>query len=181
MKKKKRYIIFLSALILLFLAFTEASAIRYSFPNQRGENVFEKEFDKKKVVVWDTGTESYVKLISRDWGVFHRSTTADEISVITPDEKMKFTWSATLKDGKYYDTLFAAEILDPNIVKVIVSNESSNENDLSLSEVKEQSTVYVKMDVINGYAAHYSYLHTSDVGGFVFRGLNSEGEVISVQ
>ena len=94
---------------------------------------------------------------------------------------MKFTWSATLKDDKYYDTLLAAKVLDNEIVKVIVSNESSNENDLSLSEVKEQSTVYVKMDVINGYAAHYSYLHTSDVGGFVFRGLNSEGEVISVQ
>lgn len=94
---------------------------------------------------------------------------------------MKFIWSATLKDDKYYDSLFAAEVLDTKIAKVIVSNESGNENDLSLSEVKEQSTVYVEMDVINGYAAHYSHLHNSDVGGFVFRGLNSEGKVVSVQ
>jgi hypothetical protein len=56
-----------------------------------------------------------------------------------------------------------------------------NDIQLSLSKVKEYSTVYIEMDVINGYAAHYSYLKPSDVKGFVFRGLNSEGKVISVQ
>lgn len=189
MKIKKSYIIFYSVLILLLYlnhlstgySFTEESAIRNSFPNQDGENVFEKEFDSKKVVVWDTGTESYVKLIIKDLCIFHRVTAANAISGITTDKMMKFTWDATLKDDKYYDTLFAAEVLDTKIVKVIVSNKSSNEINLSLSEVKEHSTVYIEMDVINGYAAHYSYLKPSDVGGFVFRGLNSEGKVISVQ
>lgn len=188
MKIKKHYIIF-SVLILLVLyvghlngyKLTEESAIRNSFPNQSGENVYEKEFDNKKVVVWDAGTAKYVKLINTDWGILHRATVISDIGVTTLDEKMKFSWSATLKDDKFYDTLFAVEVLDTKIVKVIVSNERNNEKELSLDEVKEQSTVYVEMDVINGYAAHYSYLHTLDVGAFIFRGLDSEGNVLSVQ
>lgn len=187
---KKGYLILFSVLILLLLYFglllgrysiTEELAIRYSFPNQSGEKVFEKEFGRKKVVVWDTGTVSFAKLINKDWGILYSLRDSAEISVITPGEKMKFAWSATLQDEKYYDTLFAVEVLDTQIVKVVVSNEGSNENELSLSEIKEQSTVYIEMDLTNGYAAHYSYLSTSDVGGFVFRGLNSEGKVISVQ
>lgn len=97
MKIKKHYLIFFSVLILLFLylglilsgySLTEESAIRNSFPNQSGEIAFEKEFDTKKVIVWDTGTESYVKLISKDWGIFSRAIKADAISVVTPDKKM---------------------------------------------------------------------------------------------
>lgn len=190
MKIKKRYIIFYSVMILILLwylnhlltgySFNEKSAIRNSFPNHDGEMVFEKEFDRKKVVVWDTGTENYIKLLSTDLGIFHRVTAASAISGITTDNKMKFTWDATLRDEKFYDTLFAVEVLDPKIVKVIVSNKSSNDINLSLNEVKEHSTVYIEMDVINGYAAHYSNLNLSDVGVFAFRGLNSEGKVISV-
>jgi hypothetical protein len=107
---------------------------------------------------------------------------------------MKYTWSATQQFNNFYDTLFAVEVLDTNIVKVIISNEINNENYLSmisneinnqnylsLSEAKKQSSVFFELDVINGYTAHYSYLHTSDVGEFVFRGLNSEGKVIWIQ
>ncbi|MBU0904701.1 MAG: hypothetical protein KKF57_05875 [Firmicutes bacterium] len=188
MKIKKRYIMF-SVLILLVLyvvhlngyRLTEESAIRNSYPNQSGEVVYEKEFDQKKVVIWDAGTAKYVKLINKDWGILHRATVISGIGGTTLDEKMKFNWNSTLKEDKYYDTLFAVEVLDTKIVKVIVSNERNNEKALSLDEAKEQSTMYVEMDVINGYAAHYRYLHTSDVGAFIFRGLDSEGNVLSIQ
>jgi hypothetical protein len=192
MKIKKRYLIFFAVLLLLLYfdplstgySLTEESAIRNSFPNQGGEIVFEKKFDNNKVVVWDTGPESYVKLLRKELGIFYRVHAANAVSGITADNKMKFTWDATLKDDIYYDTLFAAVILDKKIVKVIVSNNGINNiNDINLTlrEVEENSTVYIEMDVINGYAAHYSYLHNSDVGGFLFRGLNSEGKVISIQ
>ena len=188
MKLKKRYIMF-SVLILVVLyvvhlngyRLSEESAIRNSYPNQSGEIVYEKEFNPKKVIIWDTGNGKYVKLINNDWGILHRVTEISGIGGTTLDEKMKFTWSSTLKENKYYDTLFAVEILDPKIVKVIVSNERNNGSLLSLDEAKEQSTVYVEMDVLNGYAAHYRYLHTSDVGAFIFRGLDSEGNVLSIQ
>lgn len=187
---KKRYLIFLGILLLLVVyfgplmggySFTEESAIRHSFPNQDGETVFEKEFGSKKVVIWDTGTQSYVKLISKTWGTFYRATSLDAISAVTSEEKMKISWSASQNENNYYHTLLAAEVLDDDIVKVVVSDESGNEDDTTLNEAKEQSTVYVEMDVINGYAAHYSYLPNSNVGGFVFRGLNSDGEVVSVE
>lgn len=188
MKIKKRYII-VSVLILLALfvghlngyKLTEESAIRHSYPNQSGEIVYEKEFDQKKVVIWDAGTAKYVKLLNKDWGILYRTTVISGIGGTTLDEKMKFSWTATLKEDKYYDTLFAVEVLDTKIVKVIVSNERNNEKVLSVDEAKEQSTVYVEMDVLNGYAAHYRYLHTLDVGAFIFRGLDAKGNVLSVQ
>lgn len=177
-----------SVLILLGLYFVhlnsyrlcEESAIRNSFPNQSGKIVYEKEFDHKKVVIWDTGNGKYVKLINKDWGILYRVTEISGIGGTTLDEKMKLTWSSTLKKDKYYDTLFAVEILDHKIVKVIVSNERNNGSILSLNEAKEQSTVYEEMNVLDGYAAHYRYLHTSEVGAFIFRGLDSEGNVLSL-
>ena len=188
LKLKKRYIMFSVLILLVFYVvhlngyrLTEESAIRNSYPNQSGKIVYEKEFDHKKVVIWDTGNGKYVKLINKDWGILHRVTEISGIGGTTLDEKMKFNWSATLKEDKYYDTLFAVEVLDTKIVKVIVSNERNNEKVLSLDEAKEQSTVYVEMDVLNGYAAHYRYLHTSDVGAFIFRGLDSDGNVLSIQ
>jgi hypothetical protein len=33
-------------------------------------------------------------------------------------------------------------------------------------EANEQPPVYVEMDVLSGYAAHFRYLHTSDVGAY---------------
>ena len=189
MKIKKEKIIFISVLLLLFLyfgplfggySFSEMSAIRYSFSNQGGKVVFEKEFGNTKVVIWDTGTVKEAKLIRKDWGILYRAVGSDAISALTPEEKMKVAWSATQHEEKYYETLFAVEVLDSRITKVVVSNESSNENEYSLREVKEQSTVYIEMDVKNGYAAHYGTYSNSDVGGFVFRGLNSEGKVVSV-
>ena len=122
LKIKKRYIIFsILLLIVLYVGhlngykLTEKSAIRHSYPNQSGEIVYEKEFDQKKVVIWDAGTAKYVKLINKDWGILHRATVISDIGGTTLDEKMKFSWSATLKDDKNYDTLFAVEVLDSKI------------------------------------------------------------------
>lgn len=97
----------------------------------------------------------------------------------TPKEKMKIAWSASERDEKHYDSLFAAEIMDDSLVKVVVTNADLEEESTSLAEAKKQSTVVIEMDVKHGYAAHHSYLNHSDAGDFVFHGLNEKGEVIS--
>lgn len=91
---------------------------------------------------------------------------------------MKFIWSAHAGKKGFYNTLFAAKVLDKNIVKVVVSNVNK---DKSLDEVKNTSTFYMEMPVNNGYAINYSYLPNSKVGGFVFFGADPEGKVISKQ
>jgi hypothetical protein len=187
MKLKKRYVAG-GLLLLVALYFgpvtnmytiSEKSAIRNSHPNLDGEKVFEKEFGNKKVVIWNTAFGAYAKLITRQGGIFYRSEAADEIGAPSPDGKMNISWSAWSNGENNYDTLLAAEILDNEIVKVVVTNETDRDKSLSLSEVKELSNVFVEMEVINGYAGQYLALPNSDAGGFIFRGLNAEGEVVS--
>ncbi|MGP4109216.1 hypothetical protein [Virgibacillus sp. L01] len=190
-KLKKRYLIIFSALLLLLIglyfgpavlggyAITEHSAIRYTVPSQDGELVFEKEIEDKKIVIWDTGKVNYVKLIENPSGILKRVTNVNSISGQTLDEKMKVTWSGAEIENEFYDLIFAAEVLDKEIEKVIVSNEQDDKKSTPLSIVKEQSTVFIEMDVKNGFAAHYSKLPHGDVGSFSFRGINSDGKIVS--
>ena len=190
-KLKKRYLITFSLLILLLLgmyfgpsvfggyALTEHSAIRYTLPNQDGEVVFEKEIEDKKIIVWDTGKVNYVKLIENASGIFKRVTNVNSISGETIDEKMKVTWSGVeIAESEFYDVIFAAVVLDKEIEKVIVSNEQGDKKNTPLSIVEEQSTVFIEMDVKDGFAAHYSKLPNEDIGSFSFRGINSDGKIV---
>ncbi|NDI35475.1 hypothetical protein [Chengkuizengella sediminis] len=185
---KKRYIITIALIIIIQYVssyiggytLSESLVIRNSIPNINGKVVFEKEFNGNKVIVWETDTVNYIKLIERNWGIFYRVTNTSGMHALTSDEKMKITWSATNDKNDFYKTLFGTEVLDKDIVKVIVSNHDRHKNITSLSEAKEKSTVYIEMDVENGYAAHYSYLKNAYVGGYTFRGLNSQGEIISI-
>ncbi|WP_226037337.1 hypothetical protein [Aquibacillus saliphilus] len=186
---KKRYFTILVLLLIIvyfgpsFLggySWTEYSAIRHTLPNENGKVVFEKEFKNKKVVVWDTGLNKYVKLIENNFWFLYRSTSVNGLAAETADEKMKTTWLASQQKDKVYDALFAVEVLDEDIVKVIVSNEANLEGkDLSLKEVKEQSTLFVEMDVKDGVTAHYTSILHSEIRNFVFRGVNADGNVVS--
>ncbi|MCT2536245.1 hypothetical protein NC661_13580 [Aquibacillus koreensis] len=190
-KFKKRYLITFSLLLLLLLgmyfgpsvlggyALTEHSAIRFTFPNQDGEVVSEKEIEDRNIVVWDTGKVNYVKLIESPLGIFKRVTNVSSISGETIDEKMKVTWSGAEIEDEFYDVIFAAELLDKEIEKVIVSNEQDDKKNTPLSIVEEQSTVFIEMDIKDGFAVHYSKLPNGDVGSFSFRGIDSDGKIIS--
>ncbi|MFC5602397.1 hypothetical protein [Sporosarcina koreensis] len=159
---------------------TERSAIRDSFPNEDGLVVFGKDIENKKVVIWDTGRNKFIKLIENNFWILYRPISVGGIDTETADERMQITWSATHQEGEIYHTLFAAEVLDEDIVKVIVSNEINSEKDLSLKEVEEQSTIFFEMDVENGVAAHYTLIPNYDVGNFKFRGVDAEGNVVSI-
>jgi hypothetical protein len=187
---KKRYFAILILLLIIFYfspsfiggySWTEYSAIRYTLPYDDGKVVFEKEFKNKKVVIWDTGRSKYVKLIENNFWFLYRSTSVSAIEANTSNDKMRITWSASQQEDKVYDTLLAAEILDEDIVKVIVSNETNlEERDLSLKEVKKQSTMFVEMEVKGGFAAHYIPITYSELSNFVFRGVNADGKVVSI-
>lgn len=190
-KKFKRYFLRFGLFFLLLLgvyfspsllggyALTEHSAIRYTFPTEDGEVVFEKEMEDKKLVIWDTGKVNYVKVIDKPLGIFKRLTDVSSISVQTVDEKMKVTWSGTAIENELYDVIFATKVLDKEIEKVIVSNEQNDKKSTPLGVVKEQSTVFIEMDVIDGFAVNNSKLPHEDVGSFSFRGINSDGKVVS--
>lgn len=188
-KFKKRYLLFFGIVLLIIYfgpqvaggySYSASLAIQHSLPNQDGEVVFEKDFGNKKVVIVDTAIGSFVKLIDKKFGIFYRASSVELIEGKTPQGKMKITWSASQKNDQQYDSLFAAEILDDDIVKVIVTNESQQETIKSLLEARKESSIFIEMKVKNGYAAHYSQLNNSDAGNFVFRGINAEGDVISI-
>lgn len=188
MKKRRLLFYVLSAVLVVYFApavmggysYSEQAAVRDSFPHESGEVIFEKPFGDKKILVWRTENKSYVKLLERKWGIFHRVADTASIEQREPERKMKMTWSASKKEGDRYDTLVAAETIDPSIRKVIVSNEGFHKKLTSLDEVHKHATVYVEMDVKNGYAAHYLDLPHSETGDFVFRGLDEQGNIVSV-
>jgi hypothetical protein len=188
-KVMKRYVFFSLLIVIIFLYgpstlggyhWTKSAAIKDSFPFQSGKVVFAKKFDKHEIVILDTGRVKYAKLIENPMGLLYRSRSDDEISGETADKKMKISWSGRLRDDQFYDMVFAAQVLSGDIVKVVVSNDHQRNMDISLSEVKKVSTLYVEMDIHNGYAVNYTRLPHEKLGNFVFRGVNSEGKVVSV-
>ncbi|MBC9785934.1 hypothetical protein H1S01_15720 [Heliobacterium chlorum] len=183
--------LFLGSFFMLFLylcfamnaaeyAFSEESSLRKSFPYQDGIVVYEKQFGNKNLVIWDTGSERYVKLVNQNLGILYRVQGVALIESKEVQKKIKTAWASHRADDDRYDTLLAVEIIDPNINKVIVTNEGYTKNLSTLEEVKEQSKVYVELDVINGYAAHYFQTSNTESMGFVFRGLNQLGEIVTV-
>lgn len=191
-KYKKRYLLALGILPILFISIffnpamngyslTEHSAARYTYPNQEGKIVYERVIDNKKVVIWDTGgVKKYTKVIEKHLGFLYRVSKIDTIdSGYSADKQMNITWGGTLiEDTDNYNVIFAAEVLDNEIETVIVSNAREDEENKPLSFVRENSSVFVEMDVHNGFAVELRELPIGDVGGYKFRGLNSEGEMV---
>lgn len=162
-------------------SFSENKALQNSHPFRAGEVVYENDFGNKKIVVWKTDQLSYVKLVTDSWGILHRVSDISELHEREPNDSMKRTWSAHLNSNNKYETMFAVEATDPEIKKVIVSNENTDDAfSENLNEIKENSTVFVEMTVKDGFAASYLELGIHDAGGFVFRGLDEQGEIIAV-
>ncbi|AQQ53151.1 hypothetical protein [Planococcus lenghuensis] len=158
---------------------TESAASEQSYHNTELVEVYRKKVDDRKVIIQDNGFLRVAKVIDRPLGLFYQVELATYVSAATSDEKMKFGWTAIQKQEEYYEVLLAVEAMDENIEKVIVTNEYPEQKDASVDELKELSDLFIEMEVENGYAAHYLELPNSEAGGFEFRGINAEGEVIS--
>lgn len=132
------------------------------------------------MVVWGTEKEvRHIILVSKTWGIFYRANQFSTIYAREPGATIKTAWAASLTDDKQYDTIFGAEVTDERIKKIVVTNEGFSANASSLDEAKKQSSVYVEIDVENGFAVHYMNLPPSSTGNFVFRGLDGLGNMLA--
>lgn len=174
------FLLYFAPLILGGYIYSENAAIRKPYPFQDGEIVFKEPFGSRKVVIWDTGRTKYVKLVNRRYGILYRVDSIAAISSFSPVEIIGTTWTASLTKDKRYDTIFGAEVLNSKIAQIIVSNDKYGDKLESKEEIKMKSSLYIEMPVKNGYAASYSSLSIHDAGGFVFRGVDEEGHIITV-
>lgn len=159
---------------------TESAALNHSLPGVEMAKVYEKEFEDKKIIIQDTGTQRYAKVIESPLGFLHKALLVSGISVETSNDKMKIAWTATQKEDEYYEVLVAAEVEDETIQKVVVTNEYPEQADATLDELEELSGLFIEMEVEDGYAAYYLELPNTQAGNFEFRGVNVEGEIVSI-
>ncbi|MBD2848108.1 hypothetical protein IDH44_23165 [Paenibacillus sp. IB182496] len=89
---------------------------------------------------------------------------------------MNRTWSSSSNANHQYETIIAAEILDPAIKKVILSND-----DMSLTtrdEIKESATFFRELAVEDGYVVHYEVTDADDTTAYVFRLVDEVGNIV---
>ncbi|MBE9917117.1 hypothetical protein G8C92_24155 [Paenibacillus donghaensis] len=189
MRKKPIYII----LVLLILcsvtyfftsqfgySLNEKSVLLKSFPFQNGHVVYQKEFGNNKIVIWDTGDKKYAKVVKVAWGMLYQVRNISEMLPREPNDFISRTWSASLNSTGRYETIFAVEAKNPDIEKVIISNDNiDHEISNQLKEIKQKSSVYIELKVQDGFAVSYNELPMNDVGNFVFRGLDHKGQIIT--
>ncbi|MFC3040787.1 hypothetical protein ACFOGI_11060 [Virgibacillus xinjiangensis] len=153
---------------------TEHAAIWDTFPNQSGEVVAEKEFGTKKLIIWDSEPRDYVKLIEKHAGLLYRAADITPMDVQAANGDLRVTWSATEMESGMYEVIFAAEVLDEEIEKVIVSKEEeSRESIVSSNERAASAENVVEIEVEKGYAIHYTTLPAAETGDFVFQGIDA--------
>ncbi|CAG7619431.1 hypothetical protein ACFQI7_03285 [Paenibacillus allorhizosphaerae] len=180
-------IVLLSLIIYIFknsgYSIIDNKVIRNSYPSKDGEVIYEKDYENKKTVIWKTDTGYYVKLVEAKWGILYHVPNVAELQPMSPligkEGDIKRTWSASLNSNKMYDTIFAVESDNPEIKSIIVSNDNIERViSYDFDEIKENSTVFIELNLEDGFAASYNELNTKDAGGFIFRGVNEKGEII---
>lgn len=162
----------------------EKTAIKNSYPFQDGTVIHEKSYTNKKIVMWKTDHSYYVKLVESKWGIFYHVSNVAELQSMSPsqgkEEGIKRIWSASLNSMNRYETIFGVVSNNPKIKKVIISNDSIDGKVLSnINEIKKNSTVFIELNLENGFAAAYKELAIKDTGEFVFRGVNDQGEIVT--
>lgn len=156
-------------------AFTESSAIALLDKNNRGKIVYSKQFGDIHLLIKQENNRKYLLEIERKWVFLYKVIDKVELSPSGTD-KMKRTWSSRSQSNMTYETIIAAEIFDPLVKKVIVSNDDMlYEN---LNDAKKASTFFEELEVDNGYVVHYTIMDIKDATSFIFRLLNESGNII---
>ncbi|WP_046226942.1 hypothetical protein [Paenibacillus dauci] len=186
----QRTIVLLALIFIIVYAFknsgyslVEQAAIRNSFPFQDGTKVYENEETDNQTVIWKTDNGYYAKLVESKWGFLYHVSNVSMLQVLSPlngkEGDIERTWSANLNSDNKYDTIFAVKSNNPEIKKVIISNDNIDDNiSTDIHEIKKESTLFMELNLENGFAATYKELNVNDAGGFVFRGVNEKGKVI---
>ncbi|MFC7677401.1 hypothetical protein [Paenibacillus sp. GCM10028914] len=185
MKKHKLLVVILTICVcsvLFFLkmsgySFSKEGALKYSVPYD-GDIVYEQNFSNHTLVILKGKQETYAKLIKSKWNVLFQVTNVSVLGPLYPDETNLRTWSAHLNSNKRYDTILAIEVSDPRFRKVIITNEKiDNEKSTDVEEIKENSNIFIELNIVNGYAGTFQELDSKDAGGFVFRAIDDTGSI----
>jgi len=162
--------------------YNEEQAVRSSYPEYTGNKLYEKTEDQHKLIVWSGANEKMVTVIENKWGLLHRVRSSTVLVRVSQEEPFIRTWSATNHgESDLSDTLLAVETTENESSKIIVTNEPIDEEPVAdLEQLKALSGVYIEMDVDQGYAIYYGQLPADQIGGFVFRSIDSEGKILSV-
>lgn len=163
-------------------AYNEEQAIRRVHPAYTGDKLYERSEDHHKLIVWQDGHVKTVNVLESKWGMLHKITNAVALEPKSEDEPFVRTWSASHRGDGIYDTLVAVETSEPESKKIIVTNEPWDDKPIEdLEQVKALSGIYMEIDVEQGYAIHYEQLPADQTGGFIFRSIDAEGNILSVQ
>lgn len=190
MKPKRSRILIYSVCVFLLLVyfgnrsgyvFSESKALKEAYPRADGEAVYHQAFGKDKIVIWKMEDMDFVKLVTKKWGfLYHVTETSPLAPSANEPNTIQRTWSAQLNANKMYDIIFAFSTINPEIKRVIISNDNfSNVEEDNLEFIKSDSTVYIELPVRNGYAVSYLEINPKDNRGFVFRGMDNNGHLIA--
>ncbi|WDH84777.1 hypothetical protein [Paenibacillus urinalis] len=189
-KIKRRSIFFVVILAIVFFilyrygySLNEKQALRISYPFTDGDVVYNKKFENNKAVIWETENFNYVKQVEIKLGFLYQVSNVAVLQSMQPligtEGELMGTWSARLNSRNMYDTIFGVESDNPEIKRVIISNDNiDNVISYDMDEIKENSTVFIELNLEDGFAASYNELNTNDAGGFIFRGVNNKGEIL---
>lgn len=189
-KIKRRSIFFVVILAIVFFilyrygySLNEKQALRISYPFTDGDVVYNKKFENNKAVIWETENFNYVKQVEIKLGFLYQVSNVAVLQSMQPligtEGELMGTWSARLNSRNMYDTIFGVESDNPEIKRVIISNDNiDNVISYDMDEIKENSTVFIELILEDGFAASYNELNTKDASGFIFRGVNDKGEIL---
>ena len=188
-RKQSKLLLYFVCVCLLILyignksgyALSESKALEDSYPHEDGEAVYHHSFGTKKIVIWKTKHMDYVKLVTTKWGLLYRVSYVSQIlpSASEPNT-IKRTWSAHLNAKKRYETIFAVETVNPEIKSIIISNDSIDDVIADDLDVIKSNSICIELPVINGYVASYQELSPQDSTAFIFRGMDKNGNMVSV-
>lgn len=195
MKQHNKFLHVLTVLVSLWLAFycyysihgyvlTEQKALSSLLGPSKGDAVYKKKVDKEHtLLMYRNGEYEECILMSTRLGIWYRADRSISLSMRNPEDSIDYNWSASSNSNGNYDVIFAVKIKDPQIKRVVVSNDGID-GDTSDSEEYFDDTINlasVKMDLVlmNGYGMAYKEITMGESTAFVFRGLDAKGKIIA--
>lgn len=188
MKMKKYVFLILAALIAAVCytplltggyGYSEEQALRKKFPSYPREALYEKTIGPHRIVIWNDNGGRSIAVVEKKWGVLSKVVDSNVLWQGYNDEPFHRTWSGRW-NGEAYDTLLAVETPEPNSDKIIVTNESLDEEGPDdLDTLRAASDLYLELEVENGFVVYYGALPENMTGGFVFRSVDDQGRILS--
>lgn len=178
--KRSLLILIVVVVAILFIrtsgyAFSESGAIALNNTNKSGEILYSKKFGKTSLLIVREGFTKNLIEVKRKWHGLYKVNRKREL-LPSGTDKMNRTWSSDSYPNNKYETIIAAEILDSDVKKVILSN-----GDMSLkniNEIKTNSTFYRELAVDNGYIVHYEITDFDDTTSYIFRLIDGNDNII---